>query len=778
MRILYHCIMTLFSLLITAAIIFLGFYFYMEIQLPNVTVLNDVHMQEPLRIYSADNKLIAEYGSKRRIPITINQVPKPLIEAVLATEDQRFYSHPGVDIIGVVRALKAVILSGQKVQGASTITMQVARNFFLTDKKTFSRKINEMLLALKIEREFPKNKILELYLNKVYFGQRAYGVAAAAKVYYGKTLDQLTLAEMATIAGLPQAPSENNPISRPDAAIDRRNHVLERMLDAQFITQQQYEEAIKQPNTAKYHGSDVQLNAPYVAEMVRQAMVAQYGQDAYEHGFHVHTTILSNLQVTAEKSLQRGLIDYSKRHGFNRITKNFKQIPTSQWPQLLTKTQFADNILQPAAIMQVQPQKVSAILSNGQSINIFWPAMQWTHALSATQILHYGDMIWVSQNSEGVWQLEQIPRVQGAIISLNPQNGAVLALTGGFDYQLNQFNRVTQAERQPGSGFKPFIYSAALAKGYTLASIINDAPIIIKQSGSDQWWRPHNDNNKFYGPTRLRVALTESRNLVSVRLLQDIGIPYTLEYIRAFGFDPNKLPHELSLALGSGVVTPWQLAGGYSVFANGGYQITPYFIQRISEENHLIFNAIPTSACQACIIDANPTSAELPKPMAPSVLTPQNAYIMNQVLLDVINNPAGTAHAAQVLGRHDLAGKTGTSNNENDAWFSGFNSQMVTTVWVGYDNYSSLHEFASAAALPIWIDYMKTALIGIPQLDMPEPPDIVRARIDPNTGLLARDDQNDAIVEVFQQGNIPKQVAPVQNSSVTPMPNADGGGLF
>lgn len=777
MRLLYHCIITLFSLLITASIVFVGFYFYMEVQLPNVDVLNDVHMQEPLRIFSADNKLIAEYGSKRRIPVTIDQVPQKLIEAVLATEDQRFYSHPGVDIIGVVRALKAVILSGQKVQGASTITMQVARNFFLTDKKTFSRKINEMLLALKIEREFPKNKILELYLNKVYFGQRAYGVAAAASVYYGKSLNQLTLAEMAMIAGLPQAPSENNPITRPEVAIDRRNHVLDRMLAAQFITQAEYDQAIKEPNTAHYHGSNIQLSAPYVGEMARQAMVAQYGDGAYEHGFRVYTTIISNLQTAAQKSLQRGLVDYSKRHGFNRVSQNLKQLNPSLWPQKLTELSFSNNVLQPAAITGVSPQTVNAVLANGHNIVISWDQIQWTHAVSATRILHDGDVIWVSQNDKHEWQLDQIPHAQGGLISLNPQNGAVLALVGGFDYRLNQFNRVTQAERQPGSGFKPFIYSAALAKGFTLASVINDAPIVIRQMGTDQWWRPHNDNNKFYGPTRLRVALTESRNLVSIRLLQSIGIGYALEYVRAFGFDPNKLPHELSLALGSGVVTPWQIASGYAVFANGGYHITPYFIQRIVEEKHPIFSAHPASACRICLTDMNPTQADLPSPMAPQVLTPQNAYIMNQVLLDVIHS--GTAHAAQVLGRSDLAGKTGTSNNENDAWFSGFNSQIVTTVWVGYDNFKSLHEFAAASALPIWIDFMKTALVGIPEMPMPEPPGIIRSRIDPSTGLLARSNQTNAIVEVFQQDNAPKRLAPVVNTSPSlPVSNADGGGLF
>ena len=779
MRFFYHFIIALFSLLITATIAFVGFYFYIAIQLPNVESLKDMHMQEPLRVYSADNKLIAEYGAKRRIPVTIDQIPKPLIQAVLATEDQRFYSHPGVDIIGVIRAMKAVITTGQKVQGASTITMQVARNFFLSDKKTFSRKINEMLLALEIEKNFSKGKILELYLNKVYFGQRAYGVEAAAEVYYGKSLNQLTLAEMAMIAGLPQAPSQNNPINRPQAALERRNHVLQRMLDAKSITQQQYQEAIKQPNTASYHGSNVELNAPYIGEMVRQAMFAQYGLDAYEHGFHVYTTILSDFQINAQKTLQRGLINYSKRHGFNHPSENLKALPLAKWPITLQRIRLLNNIIQPAAITEVKNNQVSAILANTKAIQIPWASMTWTHANSPRQILHVGDVIWTSQSDQGIWQLDQLPKVQGAIVSLNPQNGAVLALVGGFDYQLNQYNRVTQAERQPGSGFKPFIYSAAFAKGYTLATVINDAPIMIWQTGINQWWRPHNDNNKFYGPTRLRVALSESRNLVSVRLLQRIGLKYALDYMRSFGFDVDKLPHVLSLALGSGVVKPWDLAGAYAVFANGGYRTSPYFIQRIVEENKVLYSAKPMVACQICFNNPNPPQALLPKPLAPQVLTPQNAYIMNQVLEDVINTNTGTGHAAQILGRHDLAGKTGTANDQNDGWFTGFNTQMVTTVWVGFDNLKSLHEFGAQTALPIWIDYMKTALKNLPEQSLTEPSGIVRMRIDPATGLLAPSNQSNAIVEIFQEGTEPSRIASFQTPTANPNPPpTDGGSLF
>jgi len=640
------------SVMLIMAVVFGILYFYMEYRLPDVSVLKDVHMQVPLRIYSADGKLMAEYGAKRRAPVTINQVPKQLVEAIIATEDARFYSHPGVDLIGIVRAAIAVISSGHKVQGASTITMQVARNFYLSPKKTYSRKIKEILLAIKIDKELSKQKILELYLNKVYFGNRAYGVSAAAHVYYGKSLDQLTLPEMAMIAGLPQAPSRNNPLNDPANALLRRNHVLKRMLDVGYINKTTYENAIKAPVTTHYHEDRVKLQAPYVAEMVREAVVMMYGARAYDSGLNVYTTISSKLQNDATQALQSGLVAYSVRHGM--------------------------------------------------------PA-------NAT------------------------PVVQGAMVVLNPENGAILALDGGYDFDLSAFNRVLQAERQPGSSFKPFLYSAALAKGFTLASVINDAPVMIRDSGENAWWRPENDDDQFYGPTRLRVALAESRNLVSIRLLADIGIPYTLDYLKRFGLDPNEMPHALSLALGSGVLTPMQLATGYAVFANGGHQVTPFFIEKIvGENNKILYQADPKLGAQ--------------------VITPQNAYLMTQAMRSVIQN--GTGEGAKVLDRRDLAGKTGTTNNQIDAWFSGFNSNVLATVWVGFDNsQTSLHEYGAQAALPIWIQFMKAALANQPLATMPQPADIVTARIDPKTGLLASGDDKNAIFEVFEKDDMPKQFA-------------------
>lgn len=662
-------LLTLMSLMITMVIVFGAIYAYMEFNLPDVSVLNDVHLQVPLRVYSTDGKLIAEYGAKRRAPVHIDQVPKQLIHAILATEDARFYSHPGVDFIGLVRATIAVVTSGHKVQGASTITMQVARNFFLSPKKTYSRKIKEILLAIKIDKTLSKEKILELYLNKVYFGNRAYGVSTAAHVYYGKSLDQLTLPQMAMIAGLPQAPSRNNPLSNPKNALNRRNHVLKRMWDVGYIDKKTYEQAIQAPLTARYHEERASLQAPYVAEMVREAVVMMYGPRAYDSGLKVYTTITSSLQNDAVQALQSGLIAYSVRHGMPK---------------------------------------------NG------------------------------------------VPKVQGAIVVLNPKTGAILALQGGYDFQLSAFNRVLQAERQPGSSFKPFLYSAALAKGYTLASLINDAPIMIRDSGENAWWRPENDTQEFYGPTRLRVALAQSRNLVSIRLLDAIGIPYTLDYLQRFGLDPSSMPHSLSMALGSGVLTPMQLATGYATFANGGYRITPYFIEKIVGHDHKILY-----------------QASEQKPA--EVITPQNAYLMTQAMREVIQS--GTGVAAKVLNRSDLAGKTGTTNNKVDAWFSGFNSNLLATVWVGFDDSEhSLHEYGAQAALPIWIQFMKSALVNQPIATMPQPADIVTARIDPKTGLLASAGEKDAIFEVFQKEDMPQKVAHNDAASASGAASSAGEG--
>lgn len=771
------------GLILVGAMALAGLLAVLEMQLPDVKTLNDVHLQVPLRIYTADGKLMAQFGDQHRTPVTIDEVPKPLINAILATEDARYYQHHGVDPVGVMRAAVAVISSGRKVQGASTITMQVARNFFLTRQKTYSRKIREILLAIKIDRELPKDKILELYLNKIYFGNRAYGVAAAAQVYYGKPLGELTLAQMAMMAGLPQAPSKNNPINDPVGAMKRRNHVLSRMLDEGFITQKQFDEASKEPITAKYHDLVIDVQAPYVAEMVREAMVDEYGDSAYDEGLSVYTTVDSRLQEAANKALGKGLVAYNHRHGYRKPLENFSNMPADQWQQALaTYPRVAG--LQPAVVTAVSDQSISALMANGKVVQLTPKSWDWIKTNTALQLVKMGDLIYLLDNKDGSWNLEQVPDVEGAIISLDPNNGAILALSGGLDFDKSHFNRAIQAERQPGSSFKPFIYSAAFDKNYTLASIINDAPIVQEDSGENGLWRPNNDTHKFYGPTTLRVALTQSRNIVSIRLLQQLGLPYVLNYIQKFGFDPNGLPHTLSLALGTGLVTPLQMATGYAVFANGGYRVEPYFIQEIDGQNNaILFQANPPTACVKCLSDPNLPPAEMPDPMAPRVLTPQNAYIMTFALQDVINN--GTGRAALVLKRKDLAGKTGT-NQETDAWFSGFNSNVVTTVWVGFDNLQSLHEMGAKAALPIWIDYMRVALEDQPEATMPQPDGIVTARIDPVTGLLATPSQTNAIFEVFRADTVPTTYSsgainpsqPSSNDGAPAQDNSDAQHLF
>ena len=757
----------LFGLMLVMAVFFGVLYIYMEVALPDVSILNDVHMQVPLQIYSADNQLIAEYGAKRRAPVKINQVPKQLIEAVLATEDARFYSHPGVDFVGLVRASIAVLESGKKVQGASTITMQVARNFFLTRKKTYSRKIREILLAIKIDKTLSKEKILELYLNKVYFGNRAYGVAAAAHVYYGKSLDQLTLPEMAMIAGLPQAPSRNNPLRNPDNALTRRNHVLRRMYDVGFINKATYEQAIKAPSTAQYHEERASLQAPYVAEMARQVVLMMYGPRVYESGVKVYTTITSSMQNDAVHSLQLGLIAYSNRHGYVKPTVNLG-LPSVEnvvmWKTWL-QDQPAIEGIQAAVVTDVASQQVTVMLADGTNVVVPWAGLSWARpALSdgyvgeeqktTSQIASVGDVIYVTYLADKkYWQLTQVPQVQGAIVVLNPKDGAILALQGGFDFEMSAFNRVLQAQRQPGSSFKPFLYSAAFDKGFTLASTINDAPIMIRDTGENAWWRPENDTMQFYGPTRLRVALAESRNLVSIRLLRAIGIPYAVNYIQRFGFDAQQLPRALSLALGSNVVTPMQIASGYTVFANGGYRVAPYFIGKITENHQVLYQASVANS--------------------PAVITPQNAYLVTQGLKSVIEE--GTAKAAKKLNRPDLAGKTGTTNNQVDAWFSGFNSNVLATVWVGYDNHEqSLHEYGAQTALPIWMEFMQSALANQPPASMPEPTGMVTARINPQTGALASAGEKKAIFEVFTQDTMPTTVAQ-QHTQVVSNSHASSG---
>ncbi len=749
--------LSLMSLVISALIVFGCLYFYMAISLPDVEQLKDIHLQIPLRIYTSDGKLIGEFGEKKRIPVSIGQVPKKLVQAVIDTEDQRFYEHKGVDFIGLVRATISMVSTGKVTQGASTITMQVARNFFLSPDKTFMRKINEILLAFKIDRTFSKDEILNLYFNKIYLGQRAYGFAAAALVYYGKTLDQLTLPEMASIAGLPQAPSRDNPVSNPAAALERRNHVLQRMFESGHITKAEYEEAIATPLNINYNSQGSEIEAPYVAEMARNAMVERFGDEAYDIGFKVYTTIDSKLQQVANKALKNGIYAYDERHGYRGPEKRLGNAEDPQeWLKKLANIPPYNGLL-PAVFAKVKDNSILAVLSDGQVITIPKAGFSWVHS---NLNLRAGDVIRVRKTNDGEWHFSQVPKVEGALVALNPENGAVIALDGGFSYAKSSFNRVIQANRQPGSSFKPFIYSAALAKGYTLASVFNDSPVVITVPGTNAVWRPQNDTSRFYGPTRLRVALTESFNLVSVRLLQAIGVSYGAEYVKRFGFDSSEIPVAPSLALGTASLTPMKMAVGFAAFANGGYRITPYFIFEIKDQkDQTIFKTNPPTVVEGYNYTIVPSGAPVPE----RVITAQNAYLITNALKDVIK--FGTARKAASLHRDDLAGKTGTTNEQVDGWFSGYNADLVTTVWIGFDQPESIHEHGAVAALPVWMDFMQEALHGKPEHSIPEPPGITSVRIDPATGLLAHSGQEDAIFELFTTDTVPTTESPEDGSS-------------
>ncbi|HHH39644.1 MAG TPA: peptidase, partial [Sedimenticola sp.] len=577
-------------------------YYYLEPELPATDSLRDVELQVPLRVYSRDRRLIAEYGEKRRIPLTYDELPKPMVQAFLAAEDNRFFEHPGVDYQGLIRAALQLLMTGEKRQGGSTITMQVARNFFLSRKKTYTRKLQEILLALKIEHDLSKQEILELYLNKIYLGHRAYGVGAAAQVYYGSGVNDLTLAQTAMIAGLPKAPSRYNPITNPARALERRNYVLDRMRQQGYIDEQAYRQAKAMPVTARLHAANIEVEAPHVAEMVRSEMVARYGDQAYTNGFSVITTIDSRLQAAANQALRQALQAYDMRHGY-RGPEQRLEIPDpaddDTLRKLLAKHPRVGD-LEPVLVTRVEQRAIEVFAPSQGRILIPWKGLEWARPYidenhrgkkpkQAGDIVQAGDLVRILRvtpdKGEPYWRLAQVPAVAGALVSLNPNDGAIVALVGGYDFYSSKFNRVTQARRQPGSGFKAFIYSAALEAGFTPATLINDAPVVFDDPSLEGAWRPENYSGKFFGPTRLRYALTKSRNLVSIRLLRAMGIEHALKHVARFGFDPGQLPHNLSLALGSASVTPLQMAAGYAILANGGYRVTPYFIQRI-EDSH------------------------------------------------------------------------------------------------------------------------------------------------------------------------------------------------
>ncbi len=759
-------------------------YLVIKPDLPDVSTLKDIKLSVPLRIYTADDKLIGEFGKKRRAPLNYEQIPTQIINAFLAAEDERFFTHPGVDYQGILRAVWQLIRTGEKGSGGSTITMQVARNFFLSKEKTYIRKLKEIFLSLKIEQEFTKNEIIELYLNRIFLGNRAYGIGAAAQVYYGKPVELLTLEQIAMIAGLPKAPSANNPISNPVRAKGRRSYVLRRMLKLDFITQEEFDYAVTQPISAKLHGQATEAESPYIAEMVRNESLNLFGEQAYTDGYKVYTTINSNLQASAQSALKNALINYDMRHGYkgpeNHIEK-FENMDIEELGSIVADYGSVGDLI-PALVIEVDEVSAQIFLSDGTKAKIELDQLKWARKFisdnargpqikKATDVLTKGDLIRVRKQTitkedieTEAYTLSQVPEVSGAFVAMNPNNGAIIALVGGFDYYTSKFNRVTQARRQPGSGIKPFIYSAALSQGYTTASLINDAPVVFEDSALENTWRPENYSGHFYGPTRLRDALTFSRNLVSIRLLRSIGTRTGIQHLQKFGFNKDQLPNDLSLALGSANVTPLQMVSSYSVIANGGYKVEPLFIDHIEDsEGNIVFSSPPLTVCRTCENQKDNTEdrettnlTSLATNIAPRVIDERNIYLLTSMMRDVVKR--GTARKALVLKRSDLAGKTGTTNDQRDAWFNGFNQDIVATAWVGFDKIRSLgnRETGGKAALPIWIDFMRDALKGKPETPLKQPAGIVTVRIDKKTGLQTTASNPNAIFEIFRTENVPQ----------------------
>ena len=797
-----------------AAAVVAGGYFYLNPKLPSIEGLSNVQLQVPLRIYSSDGALMGEFGEKRRTPKKLEEIPELMQQAFLSAEDDRFFEHPGVDYQGILRAVVNLVMTGERGQGGSTITMQLARNFYLSSEKTYLRKLNEILLALKIERELDKEKILELYLNKIYLGNRSYGVAAAAQTYYGVDLDGLTLAQIAMIAGLPKAPSTYNPIVNPDRATIRRDYVLSRMYQLEFINAEQYEEQRNAPVTARRHSSAIAVYAPYVNEMARAEIVKQFGDEAYVRGLNVYTTINKRLQQAANDSIWNGLVAYDKRHGYRGVIRHVELDPENTEAPAMTvdgeteggKPALVDILKDdqnygrfvPALILSVnddistdanaeqaknaaaedasiERRSATAMLKDGSKVRIPWSGIQWAREYvsvnrvgkelqKVSDVIKPGDVVWLANNPVTGWSLAQIPEVQGALVSVNPNTGAIQALTGGFNFEHSKFNRVVQAKRQAGSGFKPIIYAAALDKKYTPASLINDAPVVFEDSALEGEWRPENYSGKTFGPTRLREALYKSRNLVSIRILRDIGLKHATQYAKNFGLDSKELRYDLSLALGSAELSPLQMARVYSVFANGGYLTKPYLIQRIEDaDGSILYEADPAVACASCVIAEQRWSSDvvdedslgkLPK-QAKRTLEPRLAFQMNSILQDVVLR--GTGRRAMSLGRKDLAGKTGTTNDQRDAWFNGYNPDLVTTTWIGFDQLKPLgsKETGSSAALPVWIDFMKVALAGTFEKQLPRPDGLVTMKINAETGQAATDADTNTVFEIFRKENVP-----------------------
>ncbi len=773
--------------------------------LPSVESLRDVRLQIPLVVFTADDRLMAQFGETRRYPVTVAEVPDHVRLAFIAAEDAHFYTHPGIDWRGISRAIWLLATtSDRRVPGGSTITQQVAKQFFLSPEYSYTRKLTEIFLALKIEGELSKDEILALYLNKSFFGNRAYGVAAAAEFYYGKTLDQLALEEAAMLASIPKFPSSGNPVVNPPRALLRRNYVLERMRENEFIDEATYAAALAAPDLAKPHEPPVEVDAPWVAELVRQEAVERFGDVALTNGYRIHTTIDGRLQEAANLATRTGLLNYDQRHGWRGAEAKIELTETDApeaWLSALRDRQVIGGLI-PAVVLAVGEESATLAISDTEIIELPIAGMTWARAYLSensrgpavtkpADLLSRGDVVRLARDPTGVWSLGQLPRAQASVVALDHETGAVRALTGGFSFSLNKFNRATMSQRQPGSSFKPFVYASAFERGFTPASIVLDAPVVFNDTGAGKSWRPQNDNQTFAGPMRLREAMVTSRNLVSVRVLDAVGIGFARRYIEQFGFAPESLPANLSLALGANSAPPLAMARGYAVFANGGYRITPWFLDRIEDrDGAVLFQAVPESACSSCsqrsgtatrggadsseAFDLGPVSSpppSVPEPaavaesavvadatlattLAPRAIDARTAYMVHSLLRDVVKR--GTGRAASVLGRADIGGKTGTTNDHRDVWFSGFGGPLVVTTWVGMDDFSPLgnREFASLAALPIWIDFMRTALEGRPEQLPALPEGIVTALINPSTGRLVPPGTAGAIAEIFKSEDI------------------------
>jgi penicillin-binding protein 1A len=716
--------------------------------LPSLQSLTEYQPKIPLRIYTAEGVMIGEFGEERRAVVAIADVPPQLKNAIIAAEDERFYEHAGIDYIGVLRAAYANLAARGARQGASTITMQVARNFFLSSEKTLNRKLYEALLAFKIEHSLTKDQILELYVNQIYLGQRAYGFGAASQIYYGKALEQLSLAEMAMLAGLPKAPSTYNPVANPQRAKQRQQYVLRRMTELGYITQEEHDKAYQAPLRTRREVREYSVHAEYVAEMVRQAIAEHYPEEVYTRGFRVYTTIRQADQETAYAALRRGVLEYDRNHGY-RGAEGYAELPASpddeDYDEALADHPDNDPLLA-AVVLSAKPGEVEAALRSGEKITLNAEGLKFGgRPLDLKTVpqrrIRRGAIIRVQREGKN-WQIAQLPEVEAAFIALDPQDGAIRALVGGFDFGRNKFNHVTQAWRQPGSSFKPFIYSASLEKGFTAATVIADEPVVLEaeQTGS-QRWEPKNYDGKFEGPMRLRTALMKSKNLVSVRVMQAITPQYAQDYITRFGFDPKLHPPYLTMALGAGNVTPLQMLGAYGVFANGGYRVVPYYIERVEDGRGNV------------LVQAKPASVE---DGAQRVIDPRNAFIMTSMMRDVVRG--GTAARAMKLGRQDLAGKTGTTNDFIDAWFCGFNPGLVAVAWIGFDTPQTLgrNETGGAAALPMWMRYMAVALRGVSEQPFTPPTGVVAARINPDTGLRV-DEAGGGVPDFFYQEFLPPE---------------------